>query len=257
MSESRSVLADDWLSYYQIAPIWHYYLSSGVIDQQSWCGVLIPSEDRVNRSFPLTVVAPITKSVECLRDLRAYKDWFRICEDLVLDALSSEIDFDAFCDAVVDQEPLLQMPADVPLQNSEDNDVWREIPANLSIDPAVQEWICQSQNQLRERVGSLENVVDQLARRVDSLLANEESLPENQLDSEGLVCVDQSDGQSDLTILKNMSHSQENVLDIPLRNVHPQPCVWLSSGSEEINHQMVITAGLPESNQFVKLLTGF
>jgi hypothetical protein len=89
------------------------------------------------------------------------------------------------------------------------------------------------------------------------LLANEESLPENQLDSEGLVCVDQSDGQSDLTILKNMSHSQENVLDIPLRNVHPQPCVWLSSGSEEINHQMVITAGLPESNQFVKLLTGF
>lgn len=258
MTESRSVLADGWLSCYQIAPIWHYCLASGVIDQQTWCGVLIPSEDRVHRSFPLTVVAPGTKSVECLRDLRAYKDWFRICEDLLLAALSSEIDFEVFCDTVVNQQPPALISADESPRNSEEDDASISIPGHPEIDPAIQEWIRQSHHQLRKRVNSLEIVVDQLVRKMDSLLPNEESLLENKSESEGLVSVDQLDEQSDhLVIAKNMRHFQENILNIPLRDVHPQPCVWLSSGSERINHQIVITAGLPDRDQFVKLLTGF
>lgn len=258
MSESRSVLADGWLSYYQVAPIWHYCLSSGVIDQQTWCGVLIPSEDRVNRSFPLTAVAAVTESVECLRDLRAYNDWFHICEDLLLDALSSEIDFDVFCDAVINQQPLaLISPAASP-QDGEANEPPISIPEHLEIEPALQEWIRQSHDQLLRRIGSLEKVVDQLASKMELLSPNQESVPERQRESEGLVSVDQLDEQGDhLVLSKNMSHFQENILDISLCDLHPQTCVWLSSGSEQIDHQVIITAGLPDSDQFVKLLTGF
>lgn len=247
MSESRSVLGDAWLSYYQITPIWHYYLSAGVIDQQSWCGVWIPSEDRVNRSFPLTVVAPITEPVRCLKDLRAYNNWFRLCEDLLLEALSSDFDFHAFCDSVLDVEPMAQA--------IEDTD---QHPDHVEMDSSVEQSVRQSYEQLQMRVASLENIVDQLRKKLDLLYPDEKTESDTQLEFEDLVSVDQSDEQSNqLVLLKNMNHAQSIILDIPLGEVHPNSCVWLSSGSEEISHQIVITAGLPDSAQFVKFLTGF
>jgi len=257
MNESRAALGDDWLNYYQIAPIWHYCLSPGVIDQQTWCGVWIPSEDRVNRSFPLTVVAPVKEPIYCIRDLKVHKDWFRICEDFLLSALSHELDFDDFCEQVINRQPqVVKSSDDTPEKTAVDGGSI-SISNQVDIDPSVQEWVRQSYHQLQKRVASLESMVDQLTQKIDQLTSNGKSQQDSQFD-EDLIRVDQSDVQSNkLVLLKNMSHSQEIILDTPLTDVHSQACVWLSSGSEEINHQIVITSGLPDSKQFVKLLTGF
>jgi type VI secretion system protein ImpM len=47
--------ADAWPALYRRAPITCFSLSAGVLDEHTWCGVLVPSFDRVGREFPLTI----------------------------------------------------------------------------------------------------------------------------------------------------------------------------------------------------------
>ena len=100
MLTSKEQLAKDWMGYYQVAPIWHYYISPGVINEQAWVGTWIPSADKVNRHFPLTLIAPInvphTKLIQALK----YSSWFEQNEDLLLAALESTLNFDWFCQQV-------------------------------------------------------------------------------------------------------------------------------------------------------------
>ena len=55
LSDAREEWADAWPALYRSAPITCFSVSAGVLDEHTWCGILVPSFDRVGREFPLTI----------------------------------------------------------------------------------------------------------------------------------------------------------------------------------------------------------
>ncbi len=55
LSEARIRLGDTWAASYAQAPSWCFSLGAGVVDDNAWHGILLPSFDRVGRQFPLTI----------------------------------------------------------------------------------------------------------------------------------------------------------------------------------------------------------
>ncbi|MEM7439074.1 MAG: type VI secretion system-associated protein TagF [Pseudomonadota bacterium] len=56
-SDSRTRLGDAWQAAYEAMPIWRFTLPGGVCGDDPILGVMMPSQDRVGRMFPLTVFA--------------------------------------------------------------------------------------------------------------------------------------------------------------------------------------------------------
>lgn len=52
---SREILDERWLEVYLHSPIWQFMLHPGLCGSSGWFGVLMPSVDRANRHFPLTI----------------------------------------------------------------------------------------------------------------------------------------------------------------------------------------------------------
>ena len=61
LSASQRALGADWLDLYLTAPVWRFACAPGVVADEAWLGVLMPSVDRVGRYFPLLLVAPCTE----------------------------------------------------------------------------------------------------------------------------------------------------------------------------------------------------
>lgn len=55
IAHSRSVLGERWLEIFVTFPVWRFVLPPGLLSNDGWYGVMIPSMDRVGRYFPLTV----------------------------------------------------------------------------------------------------------------------------------------------------------------------------------------------------------
>jgi type VI secretion system protein ImpM len=55
---SRAALGADWAARYSVAPIWRFALGPGLAGPGAAAGLVMPSQDRVGRFFPLTLVAP-------------------------------------------------------------------------------------------------------------------------------------------------------------------------------------------------------
>ena len=55
LAESRSRLGADWQELYLTFPVWRFVLPPGWFGSSGWCGILMPSVDRVGRHFPLTI----------------------------------------------------------------------------------------------------------------------------------------------------------------------------------------------------------
>ncbi len=90
IAHSQAALGDRWLELYLTSPIWRFALSPGVIDDRFWCGAVMPSVDRVNRYFPLTIAASVELG-ESLFDLVArLQPWFDGVDDLLLQALDND-----------------------------------------------------------------------------------------------------------------------------------------------------------------------
>lgn len=91
---TREQLAGDWLDMYLSAPVWRFAFSAGVLDENSYLGVMIPSVDRVGRYFPLTLLEPIQPSESLLEVLELRSNWFSGIESLLLESLDGQIDID-------------------------------------------------------------------------------------------------------------------------------------------------------------------
>lgn len=87
LSSTIDSLGDDWLSYYSVAPIWHFYLQPGVVDDSGYIGTWMPSVDRVNRHFPFMVIERVATPVSSLATLGNWEHWFQRAQDLLLDTL--------------------------------------------------------------------------------------------------------------------------------------------------------------------------
>jgi len=97
MAYSRNQLAETWLDCYCTSPIWRFALSGGVCGPGSYAGVLMPSVDRVNRHYPLTIAAPLTPDWPLLTVPSAGTAWFQGAERIALDGLEQDtLDLEGF-----------------------------------------------------------------------------------------------------------------------------------------------------------------
>lgn len=108
IASSREQMGEDWLNIYLTSPVWHFIFSPGVLDSNSWSGVMMPSVDRVGRYYPFTVLTKISANTNPLEFLSSNKNWFEQIEDLLIQALENEMT----ADDVMQQLHALQIETD-------------------------------------------------------------------------------------------------------------------------------------------------
>ena len=94
ISGSQEQMGDDWLDIYLTSPIWRFVLSPGVIDNNMWAGLMMPSVDRVGRYFPISLVKPIDSNITPVKFMLEQTQWFDALESHCLSALDGSIDAD-------------------------------------------------------------------------------------------------------------------------------------------------------------------
>jgi type VI secretion system protein ImpM len=94
VSASKEQLGDGWLDIYLTSPIWRFSLSPGVIDESTWCGLIMPSVDRVGRYFPFSVVRSFSARVSPVGFMFTQQAWFQQIESYCLMALDGKVDVD-------------------------------------------------------------------------------------------------------------------------------------------------------------------
>lgn len=98
IASSQEQLGEAWLPKYLSAPVWHFALSPGVIDQQGWAGLVMPSVDRVGRYYPLTLAWSIGRQnpVKVIGN----SEFALKLENIVLDALEQGWNIEQLTDAL-------------------------------------------------------------------------------------------------------------------------------------------------------------
>ena len=101
MNASRQALGEGWLETYLTSPLWRFALPAGVCGLNAWCGVLMPSMDKVGRYFPMAVVRKLPPDLSPVCVAIQNDSWFEGVETILLDALDNEsLDLDAFDQAI-------------------------------------------------------------------------------------------------------------------------------------------------------------
>jgi type VI secretion system protein ImpM len=111
LRDSREQLGPGWLDAYLTGPLWRFALAPGVCDGQAWCGVLMPSVDRVGRHFPLVLAAGAAGAVPLAKWMGEGVPWFEQLEDLALSTLGAGFSFERFDAALSEMEGLPSDPA--------------------------------------------------------------------------------------------------------------------------------------------------
>lgn len=91
---SQEQLRDDWLNIYLTSPVWRFGLSEGILDENSWLGIFMPSVDKVGRYFPISVLTQIPPSINLFEFMMLQNDWYASVEELLFQALDAELDVD-------------------------------------------------------------------------------------------------------------------------------------------------------------------
>src|SRR5271167_719654 len=102
MHMARAQAGAAWNELYTQAAPWRFALEAGVCGGSPVLGVLIPSNDRVGRQFPLTVACPLPTGVGALEVAAASEEWFADTEALLERAVGGGMDLAAFDLAVTD-----------------------------------------------------------------------------------------------------------------------------------------------------------
>ena len=97
---SQEQLRDEWLNIYLTSPVWRFVLSEGIIDENCWSGVFMPSVDKVGRYFPISVLTQVPAQINPFEFLLLQKEWYESVEDLLFQALDSELDVDELMTAI-------------------------------------------------------------------------------------------------------------------------------------------------------------
>ena len=108
ISASQDQIGENWLDIYLTSPIWRFVLSPGVIDKYMWCGLLMPSVDRVGRYFPITLVKPVDPAANPVNFMLNNQDWYNELESHTLTALDGRLDVDELMHAVNNSNSVLQ-----------------------------------------------------------------------------------------------------------------------------------------------------
>lgn len=91
VSGTQEQLGEHWLDVYLTSPIWRFTLSTGVIDEYNWAGVMLPSVDRVGRYYPFSIITKLEYEINPFEFMQIKNNWFSEMEALALNALDGEI----------------------------------------------------------------------------------------------------------------------------------------------------------------------
>ncbi|WP_157822394.1 type VI secretion system-associated protein TagF [Psychromonas sp. Urea-02u-13] len=94
VSGSQEKMGEHWLDVYLTSPIWRFVLSDGIIDENHWAGIVLPSVDQVGRYYPFSMVIPLSSTINPFEFLSANSYWFEQIEELALRALDGQISLD-------------------------------------------------------------------------------------------------------------------------------------------------------------------
>jgi type VI secretion system protein ImpM len=95
---SRNILADGWLEFYLTSSVWRFGLNAGVIDQQCWAGILVPSVDSVGRYFPLTIAVPLGQGENLYALMADGEHWFAELQQAAISGLQEQLAVDDLCE---------------------------------------------------------------------------------------------------------------------------------------------------------------
>ena len=118
ITNSREILGEQWLNYYLVSPIWRFYLP--MQDNSAYCGVMLPSVDKVGRYFPFVIVTQVDKIIPAQTYIVNNEHWFNEAEQLALNALDESIDFEQLnlnIDSLNQSQNLIANDNDTQAQN--------------------------------------------------------------------------------------------------------------------------------------------
>lgn len=93
---SRDELGAAWTPTWVSSPLWRFVLAPGLCGPRAWCGVMMPSADRVGRCFPLVLAAGLDGAPLLADCLTSYAAWFARLEELALSSLEDGFSVGAF-----------------------------------------------------------------------------------------------------------------------------------------------------------------
>ena len=140
---SRERLGARWRESFLSMPAWRFILSPGVLTQNAWAGLMVPSVDAVGRYFPLTVAAALpAASVDQVATLLAAATWFDQIEAIALEAIAPGADTGAI-DAALAGRPFkgewLRLPRasddTLPIKGAKPQMLWVPLLARAANEP--------------------------------------------------------------------------------------------------------------------------
>ncbi|HYR35777.1 MAG TPA: type VI secretion system-associated protein TagF [Burkholderiales bacterium] len=141
---SRDRLAGRWRDTFLSMPIWRFVLSPGMLTQNAWAGIMLPSVDAVGRYFPLAVASALPSAgLDVVGTLLAAESWFDEIEAIALSAIAPAADSGAIDTAIV-QKPFrnhwLRFPEGrddtLPLRGAKPQMLWMPLGARNGRPPA-------------------------------------------------------------------------------------------------------------------------
>lgn len=91
---SREALGERWLDHYLVAPVWRFALAPGLLSEEGWLGLWLPSVDSVGRYFPFTVLAPVPEGTGLCRAADHAAGWYEDTERHLHDLLQQQLGLD-------------------------------------------------------------------------------------------------------------------------------------------------------------------
>ncbi len=90
VASSKEQIGEHWLDIYLTSPIWRFVLSAGVVDENHWAGIVLPSVDQVGRYYPFSIAVPLKNDINPLEFISSNGRWFAHIEELALQALDGQ-----------------------------------------------------------------------------------------------------------------------------------------------------------------------
>ncbi|MGG6897772.1 type VI secretion system-associated protein TagF [Rhizobium sp. BR 315] len=114
----EAALGSDWRGLFHAMAAWRFVVGKGVWAPFAIAGVLLPSRDRVGRSFPLIIAAQLQRFSGPLRDLCEDDSWFIAAEALAETSSKADFEMQRFAESIkrlrppfIDQKSTTTQPA--------------------------------------------------------------------------------------------------------------------------------------------------
>lgn len=106
VGSTQEQLGEAWLEIYMTSPIWRFAFTEGVIDNNAWAGIFLPSVDRVGRYFPFSIATRLPAQTNVTEFISTRLNWYQSMEDAALRALDGQLKIDDLIEELNDSNPM-------------------------------------------------------------------------------------------------------------------------------------------------------